>query len=940
MTRKTNSRHDAKHTQKNQRPHKKRRVFLTIFLTLVMLGLVACLFVGGWVLSIARELPEITSDDLVSAQTSFVYDQNGVEVAALHGAENRVSVTLAEMPEELIDAVIATEDRRFYEHNGVDVRSVLRAIVVDTIDTIKNGELTFTQGASTITMQLMRNVIDENEKTMVRKVKEALLALQFEKNYDKDEILTYYLNEIYTGPNTYGMQAAAEYYFGKNIGECSISECALIIGLLRNAGYYSPYAYPERALNVRNTVLNNMALTFPDKYGERAELAKADELIVIEGGHDGADYDYPWYVDYVITEAAQVLMDMGMSESYVYSGGLNIYTSLDTSVQAALETVYADDENFPESTSGDIIESGMCIVEPSTGQIKGLIGGRVYEARRGFNRATDLIRSPGSTIKPLVVYGPAVDVGYGAGTVIDDAPTGFAGGYSPDNDDGKYQGRITMRAAIMGSRNVCAVKMLQTIGAEVGWSYGVKLGLDLVPEDAQLAMALGGLTYGVSPLQMAAAFASFANNGIYTEPYAVTSIVDMNGQVIYTATPEMEQVFSEQTAYIVTDMLTSAVSGGTGTAARISGWQTAGKTGTNGLPRAVDDPDYAGRTGTKDAWFVGYTKALAGAVWMGYDNKKDEEGTLQYLTNLYGGTYPARLFNKVMTLALENYEVQSFTRPEGVSGVTIDLKSGALPTELTPEEFIGSELYNTAFGPSGDENLWVEVEICSTTGLLAGAYCPARELKVLMSYPEGEAPSDKVADYEWYVPASTCSIHSSGSIGGGQGVQVCTDPRHQGQVFLANISSSGEGGCPEEYIQTRYYVGSYLPSKYCDLEDHAITGGTQVNSGSSSGDNGSGITFTPQVAPELETPYRMNISADGGNITVTWRATNDISTTVYVVERVVDGDTEGRQRFTTSAFSYTDANMEPGHSYSYRVYAYNAEWQVTSDWSDTVSIEL
>ena len=293
---------------KKRKKKGKKRVLLTILMVFLLICLVACLAVGIYVISIAAELPDITAEDLVQAQTSFVYDQMGTEVAALHGAENRVAVSLDEMPDYLIDMVIASEDERFYDHNGVDVKGVIRAVIVNITDSFSSGEVATTQGASTITMQLVRNVIDDWEITITRKIKEALLAIEFEKKYDKDEILYYYLNEIYLGPNIYGMQAAANYYFNKDVGDITMAEAALLVGLIRSPGYYSPYDNPDRALNIRNTVLNLLAEYDSEKYGVSAIEAKSDALVVYEGDDDsGADYQYPWYVDYVISEASDIL---------------------------------------------------------------------------------------------------------------------------------------------------------------------------------------------------------------------------------------------------------------------------------------------------------------------------------------------------------------------------------------------------------------------------------------------------------------------------------------------------------------------------------------------------------------------------------------------------------------------------------------------------------
>lgn len=910
---------------KKRKKKGKKRVLLTILMVFLLICLVACLAVGIYVISIAAELPDITAEDLVQAQTSFVYDQMGTEVAALHGAENRVAVSLDEMPDYLIDMVIASEDERFYDHNGVDVKGVIRAVIVNITDSFSSGEVATTQGASTITMQLVRNVIDDWEMTITRKIKEALLAIEFEKKYDKDEILYYYLNEIYLGPNIYGMQAAANYYFNKDVGDITMAEAALLVGLIRSPGYYSPYDNPDRALNIRNTVLNLLAEYDSEKYGVSAIEAKSDALVVYEGDDDsGADYQYPWYVDYVISEASDILEELNMDSSAVYTGGLHIYTALDVNVQRAMEEAYADDDNFPSSSTGDIVESAMAITDPNTGQIKGLVGGRVYETRRGFNRAVDLVRSPGSTIKPIVAYGPAVALGYGSGTVIDDSPTTF-GDWSPKNDDWTYKGRITMRQALVESRNICAVKILQMIGEDVGWEYGVKMGLPLVASDANLALALGGLTYGVSPLDMAAAFSTFANEGVFTEPYAITKITDAQGNVIYTAEPELTDVMSDAAAYIVTDMLTDAVRYGTGSAAGISGWQVAGKTGTNGLPDPDEDPDYAGKSGNKDAWFVGYTTALSGAVWMGYDDKKDDDGNLQYLS-IYGGSYPARLFQEVMSKALENYENKSFERPASVKSSSVDTKVGGSPTELTPDAYIRSELYEEGYAPFSDGSVeWVSTEVCADTGALASPYCPNKTQGVYLQSTTGATISTSVADYNLYVTSSVCTTHTTPQAGL-HAVYVCTDPRHNGEIVLANIPGiNGSGGCPEEYREIRYYSSAYTPSTYCALEDHQVTGGQ----------DDSIVDDNTDSDEDLETPYNLSYNV-GNGITIYWEDGNDSSTTTYVVERYVDGGE--RTKNWSNGRSYTDTNVSPGHTYTYSVYAYNQNTNKTSGWSDQVTV--
>ncbi len=939
----------AKQGQKNSSRKKKgkkrskKKIVLSIFLCLVGLFLIACIAVSAYVISLSYELPDITAEDLIPDQNSFVYDQQGTEIATLNAGENRVVVPLSEMPDYLIDMVIASEDARFYSHNGVDVRGVLRAVWVNVKASVGSGELTFSEGASTITMQLVRNVLNAYEKEMPRKIKEALLALEFEKNYEKEEILYYYMNEIYIGPEVYGMQAGAQYYFNKDVGDISMSEAAMLIALIRNPGYYSPIYNPERALNIRNTVLNLVAEYKPDLYGQSAIAAKSDELIIYQVEETESDYLYPWYVDYVIGAASDILEAQGYSGTYVYTGGLHIYTTMDVNVQSAIEEVYANDDNFPTSSTGDILESAMLIMEPTSGQIKGLVGGRRYTAKRGFNRATDLIRSPGSTIKPVVTYGPAIDLGYGSGTVIDDSPVSF-GGWSPRNSTGDYAGRITMAQAIRESRNVCAVKMLQTIGEDTGVAYGMKMGLPLDPvNDRNLSLTLGGLTTGVAPIHMAGAFATFANNGYYIEPYAIKRITDSQGNILYAHDAEETYVMSPAAAYITTTMLQTAVTSGTGTSANISSWQVAGKTGTNGLPRPSEDPDYAGKSGTKDAWFVGYTTALSGAIWMGYDNKKDADGNLQYMTNFYGGMAPAQVFKKVMEKALQNYQNKNFERPAGVAASTVDTKVGGPPTALTPSDRIGTNLYVEGVGPlqpdTGVE--WVSGNVCSVTGLLANSYCPSTvsgDGRARLRPLPGVTISPSSADYAISVTGEVCTLHTEENAGGGgEGIAgvnaytLCTDPRHDGEEVLANVPSSRQtGGCPEEYWETRYFLSYNAPDDYCDLSDH------QVSRSSGSSNNNNSNNNSSDSGSKLFTPTSLSVSS-GQGISLTWTDNNESSSLIYCVERLTDGGS--RTKFYTETKSYTDVDVEKGKTYSYRVYAYRESDGALSDWSEQKSIK-
>ena len=923
----------VKTVPRHRRKKAKHRVLLTLIAIIIMLGLICCLLVGGYVMAVAADLPDITAEDLVTAQTSFVYDTQGNEIATLHGGENRVTVPLDQMPQHLLDAVVASEDIRFYQHHGVDFRSILRALVVDLRDTIRNRSVTFSQGASTITMQLVKNVVDETEKTLPRKIKQALLAIEFEKKYSKEEILYYYLNEIYMAPSVFGMQAASEYYFNKDVSDITLAEAATLAAILRAPGLYDPYTDAEGVLVVRNAVLGAMC-NFDPSYKEQAELAMTEPLVVYEGDiNDEAYYQHPWFVDYVISEAMKVLEDKGLEPELVYTGGLHIHTTLDVDVQGAMERAFADPWNFPESYTGDIVESAMVIVETKTGMIRGLMGGREYTARRGFNRATDMLRSPGSTIKPLVTYAPAIDLGYGAAYVIDDSPIA-SGGWSPNNDDFTYMGRITLRRAVMYSRNVCAVKVLMQIGAETGWEYGVKNGLPLVETDAGLAMTLGGLTYGVSPLSMAGGFATLGNYGVHIDPYAITEITNAMGDTIYKAEPELVQVFSPAAAYIMTDILTSAVQGGTGTNAAIYGWQVAGKTGTNALPS--EDPDYNGLSGTKDAWFCGYTNALAAAVWMGYDNKRDDDGYLQYLS-IFGGSYPAGLFRTVMSEALYGYESTGWSMPDGVSYQTVDTKTGDAPTELTPAEYVTSDLVRAGMGVGGDGTKWVAVEICQDTKTKATEFCPNKEMAVRLVLPDGKTPSASVGDIALYAPTEYCKTHNTKQEGM-VGVYICKDCTDKtGTLCMANIPASGSsGGCPADSVQLRYYQPTALPTAYCSIAEHQVSGERQSAYDPESANNGGHNGGDGPGAPDKPTAFSATVS--GNSILLDWIFAGSENVT-FVIERknMSTGETEP---FSCDGTSYADGDVEPGVAYTYRLYAYDNDTGLSSDWTQSVTASL
>jgi penicillin-binding protein 1A len=734
------------------------------------------------------------------------------------------------MPSHLIDAFIATEDVRFKQHFGIDIKRIFGAFIAD----IRNRS--FSEGASTLTMQLVRNaILEDQEKKIERKIKEALLAIQVERHYTKDEILTFYLNEIYFGHGTNGVQAAAQTYFGKNVGDLTLGESAMLAGIVRNPRIYSPFLNPENAINIRNVVLNNMVRYNKISQAE-ADEAKKEKLQLADYKKSNF-YAYPWFTDYVIDQAEDLLEAAGLDSSLLYTGGLKIYSTLDPNIQKAAEEAYNEESFFPKSTTNDPIQSAMVVMDPKTGQVKALIGGREHETKRGLNRATNIKRQPGSAIKPIAVYAPALELGFSPSSVVDDVPTTFGTAskpYKPTNYDGRYRGLITMREAVQYSVNVPAVKFLSTIGISEGFNFAKKLGLPLDDKnDKNLSLALGGLTHGVSPLDLAAAYAAFDNQGVYIEPYVITKIVDQNGNTIVDVNPKKTIAMKEQTAYLMTDMLKTVVDSGTGTRAKLNR-PVAGKTGTTQLP---DKPIFNNVRGNsnKDAWFAGYTPELVGVVWMGYDNDVDENGKPNYLKQVYGGQYPARIWKSVMEKSLKDVPVSSFTKPPGIVSQAVDIKTGQLPSDLTPDGFIKNEIFAKNNVPTETSNVWVSASICAESKQIANEWCPTTVNGIFLNKTLAYA---KAEDAGLYLPASTCQIHGGLPTNAGtELIGICTDPRHEGSIVLANYPQEGEtGGCPQEYIEFRTFEPGTTPSKHCSLPDHQVLRNNGENNRDEKGD--------------------------------------------------------------------------------------------------------
>ncbi|MUT67312.1 PBP1A family penicillin-binding protein [Paenibacillus sp. NEAU-GSW1] len=621
-----------------------RKWFFGLFFTAVIAivcGIIGYLLI---ILNGERILTE-KADMLVLGEASIIYDVNGNEVSKLYNAnENRENVEYDEIPKLMLDAIVATEDQRFYEHSGIDFFAIGRAVVKDVI------ARSAVEGGSTITQQLAKNMFLTADKTLFRKATEASIAVALENKKTKQEILTMYLNRIYFGKRVYGIKNAAEFYFDKEPKDLELWEIATLAGMPKGPNRYNPIDNLEQSESRRAVVLK---LMFDQGYITKEQMDTANAAVYKEPKNleEKQSDPYKAYIDYVIEEAVKVMP--GMTEEELRIGGYRIYTTLNTKAQTAVEEEFENDANFEESVDEQKVQGAMIIMDHRDGSIQAMAGGRDY-VRKGLNRV-EVERQPGSAFKPITAYGPALETGdYVPSTVLANDKKCF-GDYCPKDSKGATP--ITMQEAIKQSRNLPAVWMLNQVGIKSGMSFAKKLGFELdSTNDRNLSIALGGLTTGVTPMQMAEAYSVFANDGKSVDPHSITSILNSSNKKVYTyRAPEVKQLMKEETAWYMTQMLQTVLEkGGTGTGARIDR-PVAGKTGTtqHGIPGLTSSAN-------RDAWFVGYTPEWTAAVWMGYD-KTDKNHVLQK-----SSAQSAKMFAKVMTKAMKGMPVTSFGKPSSI----------------------------------------------------------------------------------------------------------------------------------------------------------------------------------------------------------------------------------------------------------------------------------
>ncbi|MDD3410359.1 MAG: PBP1A family penicillin-binding protein [Eubacteriales bacterium] len=656
-----------------------------------VLGALACLLVIGLVGAYyVFDVPGWQQLDLskisAAAQTGSLYDADGALITNIRGVENRVTVPLSRVPQQVRNAFLAAEDLRFYEHHGVDVVRVFGAIAAN----LRQGG--YAQGASTITQQLIRQSHLSTQKTIARKLEEIWLAVQLEQKLSKDEIFEMYLNYIYFGNGAYGIQAAAQTYFGVDVEELSLMQAAALAASIKAPSYYAPHASADNNRSRRQYVLNTMLAEGMISQSQR-DAAVDEPLALAEA--PSADVPYGWFVDASLDEAEQLL---GLSSEQLLTGGYHIDTTLSRATQDTLDAQFQKDVFPAKASDGTRVQGAAAVVDARGGAVLAIVGGRDYEVRRGLNRATQLRRQPGSALKPLVAYAPAIDqYGYMTASVLKDEPTSF-NGYKPRNSGYTYYGNVSIRTALTNSLNVSAVALLNQIGVQAGKDYLQKVGIGLDKRDDNLALALGAMTYGVSPVQLAAAYAPFANGGTYASPYFVRKITDANGKVVFQRQESGARVLKATSAYLMTSLLSSVTSSGTGAKLSAAGTPVAGKTGTVNMTG-----------GNRDIWMACYNSEITCAFWMGFD-QPDSKHKLQSWVS--GGDNTALLARHFFQSYYSGKSKPQFDVPDGIVKLEIDKQAikwrgePMLAVDLTPKAYRYTEVFTADNRPTKSSDVW------------------------------------------------------------------------------------------------------------------------------------------------------------------------------------------------------------------------------------------
>ncbi|WP_317856321.1 PBP1A family penicillin-binding protein [Chakrabartyella piscis] len=800
LSAKGTSKKAPKGKKKKKKKSRARRIIGAFFKFLFALIVILGFAVAGAGLGIVYGILEgtdvlNTSDVLPESYTSLIYDDNGIEIDKLHGEENREYAQLDYISEYIQLAVVSIEDVRFYEHNGIDYKGVARAIV----ENIKAMDLS--QGASTITQQLIKNEVLSNEKTFQRKIKEQYLAISLEQSLEKqlgskeaakDYILELYLNTISLSHGLNGVEAASQYYFGKNASDVTLAEAAMIAGITKNPSLYAPDMNAEESRNRQLTVLYSMLTSENITQAEYDAAVEEDVFANLVSGYaieETGTSTHSYFVEALIAQVATDLVEeknftSAQAYNLIYSGGLEIYSTVDMTMQGQLEAAFLNDDLFPESdntydvtylisvmdtesedssqshyernttvdseddveafvesvkaellddthvlvldnvTVSRSLQAAMVIMDHYTGEIKAIVGGRGEKPGDSvLNRATQSLRQQGSTMKVLASYAPAIDLGLlMPGSIIVDEPY-QQGSWKPQNWTLRFDGPSTVREGIYNSMNILAIKAYLMVGAETSYQYLLDFGLTTITEeDKNAATAIGGLHNGVSTLEQTAAYATIANGGVYMEPHYYSVVYDHNGDVLLDNTqPEGTRVLKETTAYLLTDMMEDVITRGTGGKAALSGITVAGKTGTT--------------NDSIDLTFYGYTPYYTAGIWMGYDIPKEiTTSSSAHLT----------IWQTVMNQVHEGLENAALMeKPDGIITQTYCSASGDIPCELCGMDYYGMTTHSDIAAVDSQTlqevcTVHQTVTICTESGMLVSDTCPENcHMEVVIAMDEG-----------------------------------------------------------------------------------------------------------------------------------------------------------------------------------------------------------
>lgn len=709
--------------------HPKFKIFVRIVIVLIILLII----IGAGVVAGIMSSDEWKVDKnklVLSNINTVIYDKDGLEIASVSGDEKRRPVSLDEIPENVKNAFVAIEDETFYEHHGVNLKRTIGATVTYIL---KRGNASY--GGSTITQQLIKNIFDDDDDSglagVERKIREISRAYQVEKILSKDQILELYLNIIFMGGDVYGVELGSQYYFNKSVGDLDLAESAFLAGINHSPNNYNPFKETDNSEKIQKRTkivlakMKELGKISDEEYN--AAVAEVESGLKFERGNttsvDAMSYLAKAALNQVISQYAE---ENGYTIKYastlIYGGGFKIYATQDSSIQQTMENVYHDDDYIISGKEAHA-QSAMVVIDHKTGRVVGCMGGLGTDVNsHGLNRAVQSTRQPGSSIKPIASIAPGLESGViNAATVYYDLPSTF-GSYPPKNAGNSYQGLCTVRKAIEVSANVVEVKIMSELGPANSIAFLRKLGITSLvtasenskTNDEQLAMVLGGLTNGISPLEMAGAYAAIANDGVYIKPTFYTKVEDTIGNVVLEPKQEKTRVMSEANAFIEKSILTGPVTGSSGTATncKISGMDVGAKTGT------TDD--------NRDRWLCGFTPYYTAATWYGYDNNE--------VVHSYGNP-ASKLWIAVMKKIHSGLESAQFEKPSNVVTAKVCKDSGKLATDSCTntytEYFVKGSLPDDCDGHK-------TVTICTDTGKIATEFCPNIEEKSYTEIPEKE----------------------------------------------------------------------------------------------------------------------------------------------------------------------------------------------------------